>query len=102
MTVGNEPRAVAADRDGVWVANDGDATVMRIDSRSGDVTDTVGVTSRPSALAVVDGAVWTAALAAPSTHRGGTLHVASRGPYDGIFNPSASASARSRAGRTRV
>ena len=49
---------------------------MRIDPESGDVTDTVGVKSRPSALAIVDGAVWTAALAAPSTHRGGTLRVA--------------------------
>ena len=50
---------------------------MRIDPESGHVTDTVGVKSRPSALAIVDGAVWTAALAAPSTHRGGTLRATS-------------------------
>ena len=48
---------------------------MRIDpsSRPPKVTNTIDVESRPSALAVVDGAVWTAALAATSTHRGGTL-----------------------------
>ena len=84
MPVGREPRAIAADRKGVWVANDGDATVMRIDPAGGDVTDTVDVESRPAALAIVDGAVWTAALAAPSTHRGGTLRVAFPA-VDGIF-----------------
>ena len=48
---------------------------MRIDPRSLEVTDTVDVESRPAALAMVNGTVWTAALAATSTHRGGTLRV---------------------------
>ena len=39
------------------------------------VTDTVGIQGSPAALAVVDGTIWTAALAATATHRGGTLRV---------------------------
>ena len=39
MPVGREPRAIAVDRNGVWVANAGDGTVMRIDPRSRQVTD---------------------------------------------------------------
>ena len=31
VPVGREPSAVAADEDGVWVANAGDGTVTRID-----------------------------------------------------------------------
>jgi YVTN family beta-propeller protein len=75
VPVGREPRAVAADQDGVWVANAGDGTLMRIDGRSLRVTDPIAIESSPAALAVVDGNVWTAALAAIATHRGGTLRV---------------------------
>ncbi|MEA2135087.1 MAG: hypothetical protein QOC68_2996 [Solirubrobacteraceae bacterium] len=77
VPVGREPRAVAADRDGVWVANAGDGTVMRIDPRSHRAAQTFGVASSPAALAVVDGALWTAALAPASAHRGGTLRTSS-------------------------
>jgi ABC-type transport system substrate-binding protein/DNA-binding SARP family transcriptional activator len=75
LRVGREPRAVAADRDGVWVANAGDGTVGRIDPAARRVTSATDVGSSPAALAVADGAVWTAALAATSAHRGGTLRV---------------------------
>jgi hypothetical protein len=37
--------------------------------------ETIAVKSSPSAIAVADGKVWTAALASPATHRGGTLRV---------------------------
>ena len=77
MPVGREPRAVAADRAGVWVANAGDGTVVRIDPRSRRAAQTVDVASSPAALAVVGRAVWAAALAPASAHRGGTLHVSS-------------------------
>ena len=40
---------------------------------------------QPAALAVVDGNVWTAALAATATHRGGTLHVSISGDPDYPF-----------------
>ena len=75
MRVGREPSAVAAGGGGVWVANAGDGTVARIDPRSRRVTDRISIESSPAALAVLDGAVWTAAIAATSTHRGGTLRV---------------------------
>jgi peptide/nickel transport system substrate-binding protein len=54
------------------------------------VTHTTDVESRPSALAVVDGAVWTAALAATSTHRGGTLRVTSYDHGGRLFSDPAS------------
>jgi len=52
--------------------------VMRIEPAGRRVTRTLDVESRPSALALVGGTVWTAALAAPATHRGGTLRVSSQ------------------------
>ena len=75
VPVGREPRAVAADEDGVWVGNAGDGTVTRIDPREPDVTNTVAIGGSPAALAVVDGTVWTAALAPTASHGGGTLRV---------------------------
>ena len=75
VPVGREPRAVAADGDGVWVANAGDGTLTRIDPGSHRASGRIEIESSPVALAVVDGKVWTAALAATSTHRGGTLRV---------------------------
>ncbi len=75
VRVGREPRAVAVDGEGVWVANAGDGRLVRLDSRGRRMTRTVDVKSSPAALTVVDGAVWTAAVASSSTHRGGTLRV---------------------------
>jgi peptide/nickel transport system substrate-binding protein len=80
VPVGRDPRAVAADDDGVWVANAGDGTVMRIDPRDRDVTDTIAIEGSPAALTVADGTVWTAAHAATATHRGGTLRVSHMRP----------------------
>ena len=78
--VGREPLAVAAGGDGVWVADAGSASVLRLDADNLQVTDTVQVASSPTALTVFDGKVWTAALAATATHRGGTLRVSTTVP----------------------
>ena len=57
------------------MANATDGTVSRIDPATRRVAETIAVRSSPSAIAVVDGRLWMAALAAPATHRGGTLRV---------------------------
>ena len=38
IQVGNIPDAIASGPSGIWVANQGDATVDRIDPATGDVT----------------------------------------------------------------
>jgi peptide/nickel transport system substrate-binding protein len=75
VTVERDPAAIAVGEGAVWVANPTDGTVSRIDPATRRVK-TIAVKSSPSALAVANGAVWAAALAAPATHRGGTLRVA--------------------------
>jgi YVTN family beta-propeller protein len=44
----------------VWVANQGDDTVNRIDPTTGNVTRTVPVGGLPDGIAVGPGAVWVA------------------------------------------
>jgi len=58
--VGNVPVAIASGPSGVWVANEGDDTVKRIDPVTGTVTRTVQVGGRPDGIAVGPDAVWVA------------------------------------------
>ncbi|MDA0169449.1 ABC transporter substrate-binding protein [Solirubrobacter taibaiensis] len=75
VKVPRDPSAIAASEGAVWVANATEGTVSRIDPVTRRTAETIAVRSSPSAIAVVDGKVWMAALAAPATHRGGTLRV---------------------------
>ena len=68
-------------RRGVGREHATDGTVSRIDPVTRRTAETIAVRSSPSAIAVADGKVWTAALAAPATHRGGTLRVEAD-PFD--------------------
>ena len=81
VKVPRDPSAIAAGEGGVWVANATDGTVSRIDPATRRTAETIAVRSSPSAIAVVDGKLWMAALAAPATHRGGTLRVETD-PFD--------------------
>ena len=54
------PRSPRGRRQSVWVANAGDHTVSRIESRTGQVTTTKGLTGAPMALNVSRGVVWIA------------------------------------------
>ncbi len=59
--VGNSPRAIATGAGGVWVADDADNTVTRLDPASENaVIGTTSVGQGPTALAVGAGAVWVA------------------------------------------
>ncbi|TMK76511.1 MAG: hypothetical protein E6G47_12435, partial [Actinobacteria bacterium] len=56
--VGNGPTAVVAAGNDVWVANQLDGTVSRIDGASAAVAATVTVGQGPSSIAVGGGSVW--------------------------------------------
>jgi YVTN family beta-propeller protein len=56
--VGEYPEDLVVDDGSVWVANAGDHTVSRIESRTGQVTTTKGLTGAPVALNVSRGVVW--------------------------------------------
>ena len=58
--VGNAADALAAGYGGVWVASAVDATVVRIDARSGTPGPPIAVQARPSALAAGAGSIWVA------------------------------------------
>jgi YVTN family beta-propeller protein len=58
--VGEFAEDLVVDDGSVWVANAGDHTVARLDSRTGRVTSTKGLTGAPMALNVSRGAVWIA------------------------------------------
>ncbi len=75
VPVGRSPTAVTTGEDAVWVANTGAGTISRIDPASAEVTETIDVGASPSALAIADGTVWATVLAAPESHRGGTLRL---------------------------
>jgi serine/threonine-protein kinase len=59
VSVGQDPTGVAIGEDGdLWVINQGDSTVSRIDPDSGEVTSTKSTLGIPSGVAVGEGAVW--------------------------------------------
>jgi serine/threonine-protein kinase len=59
VTVGSNPRALAAGEGGLWVANSGASTVTRIAPRSGEVRDAaVAAVPQPFGVAVAGDRVW--------------------------------------------
>ena len=73
VRVGRTPAGLTYDDGGVWVAVADPAAVARVDSRLAVSSTAVG--SPPQAAVTAGGNTWVTALAAPSSHRGGTLHV---------------------------
>jgi YVTN family beta-propeller protein len=72
--VGDGPSAIVATKNSVWVSDQFDATLDRIDPQTGRVTRTVPVGSSPQGIAVAGPGVWVAARPfAAASHRGGTL-----------------------------
>jgi YVTN family beta-propeller protein len=60
IIVGRGPDAIAIGQGGVWVANSGDGTVLRIDSSTNKVVGSAKVGHGPAAIAVGQGGVWVA------------------------------------------
>ncbi|HUP32532.1 MAG TPA: serine/threonine-protein kinase [Gaiellaceae bacterium] len=64
--VGDGPVDVAVGEDAVWVANQLERTVMRLDPETGDVVETIAVGNEPQRLAAGEGRVWVTVRAAPT------------------------------------
>ena len=73
MTTGNGPHAVAVDARGIWVSDQFDGNVVRIDPSTNRVAQPVSVGGRPLGLAMSGDAVLVAVRQPGAGHRGGTL-----------------------------
>jgi DNA-binding beta-propeller fold protein YncE len=61
IAVGDRPGGIDAGTTTVWVANNGDGTVTRIDMEDGEtIGDPIEVGPSPGAVVVGEGAVWVA------------------------------------------
>jgi DNA-binding beta-propeller fold protein YncE len=58
VEVGDGPVDVAVGEGAVWVVNQLDRTVMRIDEETGDVVETISVGNVPQRVAAGEGLVW--------------------------------------------
>ena len=74
IPVGGGPSGVALAGGSVWVPNEFDGTVSRIDPATNEATE-VPVTGRPTAVASGPGDVYVALRPIGAAHRGGTLRV---------------------------
>jgi peptide/nickel transport system substrate-binding protein len=77
VPVGDGPSAVAVSPDGVWAASEVRGTVSRLDPDPNTPVAAIEVASAPVGVAVVGDGLWVATRGAPTSHRGGTLRVAS-------------------------
>jgi YVTN family beta-propeller protein len=66
ISVGDGPVDVAFGEGGVWVANQLDRTLTRIDPETGDIVATIGVGNEPQRVAAGQGGVWVT-VRAPET-----------------------------------
>ena len=82
--VGDGPTGVTVDGATVWVADQFGGSIARVDAATGAVIDRIELDAAPVALTLVQGALWVAAAASPSVHRGGTLTFASERALDSI------------------
>jgi YVTN family beta-propeller protein len=60
LKAGKDPRAVAVGEGSIWVANEGDGTVSRIEPSTNRVSAVIRVGSSPGAIAVGEDGVWVA------------------------------------------
>ena len=84
IPVGSGPSAVIASAASVWVANQYSGSVSRIDPRRDTVVSTVNVGGMPTAVTAGGGRLWVGIDASGASHRGGTLRIASTGPFASI------------------
>jgi serine/threonine protein kinase/streptogramin lyase len=85
MQVGEDPTDIAIGEDGdVWVINQGDSTVNRIDPETGEVTPAKSTLGIPTGIAAGEGAVWiTNGFGGPN----GTGQVVRLDPTNGSVEP---------------
>jgi YVTN family beta-propeller protein len=77
LEVGDRPSDIAVSGETVWVTNEGDGTISRIDP-SAPPAQGLRIGSVPQGVAAVAGDLWVSVRGAATSHRGGTLRLASR------------------------
>ena len=58
VSTGGNPSSLAASDGAVWVATDSSGSLVRIDARTGTVTNTIRVGDAPAALAAAASGLW--------------------------------------------
>ena len=84
VAVGSGPSGIAVAGESVWVTNQYAGTLTRIDARSNRVAATIRTRGQPTSVAAREATVWVGAGAAATTHRGGTLVLASTNRFASI------------------
>jgi YVTN family beta-propeller protein len=87
VQVGDWPSAVAVSPGGVWAASEADGTITRLNPDTNRVVTRIDVRSAPAGVAVVDDALWVSTRGAPTSHRGGTLRVATSDELPASIDP---------------
>src|SRR5205823_1482568 len=87
VPVGAGPSGLAAAGDGIWVGNQHDGTLSRIDPRTNRVDRELALGQRPEAMAPSGIGVLVAAGTSSARHRGGTLRVAASSIQGGSVDP---------------
>jgi peptide/nickel transport system substrate-binding protein len=85
--VGAGPTSLAVARDGIWVANELDGTLWRIDPKTNRVERKSRLGQRPEAIAAARSGVLVAIGPSAGSHRGGTLRLAASGFDFGSIDP---------------
>jgi YVTN family beta-propeller protein len=85
--VGDGPSGVAVVQGTVWVANEWDGTLSRIEPGQTSASPTL-IGSVPQGLAGVNGELWVSVRGTATSHRGGTLRLATGGATTGGVPPS--------------
>jgi peptide/nickel transport system substrate-binding protein len=83
-SVGDGPSSVTADTGAVWVADQFGEAIARVDATTGAAGAPIQMDAAPVAMTLMQGALWVAASAPQSAHRGGTLRFASALSPDSI------------------
>ena len=83
VEVGHRPSDIAVLGKTVWVTNEGDGTISSIDA-SGASAEGLRIGSAPQGVAAAAGDLWVSVRGAATSHRGGTLRLASRTGPDSL------------------
>ena len=90
IAVGRNPSGLGYANGAVWVAVGRPPAVARIDANSPHVVSITPTGSVPQAVSVSNDRTWVTALAAPTSHRGGTLQIVFSNQHfrlDSFFSP---------------
>ena len=83
VEVGGGPSEISVVEGNVWVANEAEGTLSRIEPGESSVSTTV-IGSIPQALAGVGGELWVSVRGQATSHRGGTLNLVSKRSVDSL------------------